>query len=74
MPRDISNVAMASNSLKEHTGHVLSAAEYFSHRKIQNITSDDKASVKSPNIAATLNSKGGHVQTYDAQFIKKFKF
>ena len=56
-------------SLKEHTGHAVSAAEYFKHRKIRNITAEDEASAK----AAMLNSKGGHGQTYDAQFIRNMK-
>ena len=68
-------------SLKEHTGHVVSAAEYFKHRKIRNITAEDEAlikqldeaSAKPANIAAMLNRKGGHGQTYDAQFIRNIK-
>ena len=68
-------------SLKEYTGHLVSAAEYFKHRKIRNITAEDKAlikqlneaSAKPANIAAMLNSKGGHGQTYDAQFIRNIK-
>ena len=68
-------------SLKERTGHVLSAAEYLKHRKIWNITAKDKAlikqlneaSAKPANIAAMGYSKGGHGQTYDAQFIKNIK-
>ena len=68
-------------SLKEHTGHAVSAAECFKHRKIRNITAEDEAlikqldeaSAKPANIAAMLNSKGGHGQTYDAQFIRNIK-
>ena len=33
----------------------------------------DEASAKTANIAAMLNSKGGHGQTYDAQFIRNIK-
>ena len=68
-------------NLKEHTGHVVSAAEYLKHRKIWNITAEDKALIKQlneasampANIAAMLNSKGGHGQTYDAQFVRNIK-
>ena len=33
----------------------------------------DEASAKPANIAAMLNSKGGHGQTYDAQFVRNIK-
>ena len=73
-------------SLKEHTGHVVSAAEYLKHRRIRNITAEDEALIKQLDEAsanamqfnamqcnAMLNSKGGHGQTYDAQFIRNIK-
>ena len=79
--QDNSTWLRSNCSLKEHTGHVVSAAEYLKHRKIRNITAEDEAlikqldeaSAKPANIAAMLNSKGGHGQTYDAQFIRNIK-
>ena len=68
-------------NIKEHQGHIVSGANFYSHTRVKKLSEEevelvkqlDEASAKPASIAEVLNKKRGQGATFDGQFIRNMR-
>ena len=79
--RDDGRWETAFVEVKEHLGHIVSEANFYSHTRVKKLSEEevelvkqlDEASAKPASIAEVLNKKRGLGATFDGQFVRNMR-